>query len=116
MFQKRIKAWILQLTLRLLLKHLDLHVAEKDALMDEWLAASWMTPGFRKYLGYREGRIIFEMSGGANLTEIGQLDYTRHMGSRLEMLALGVHAKNAHTRKERLSKQRIENQQKEEQV
>lgn len=90
-----------------MLKYLELDVADKDAQMESWLAGSWQTPGFRKYLSYRDGRLIYEMAGGSNLTEVGREDYVRQMGMRLEMLALGTHAKNAHIRKEKERKEKM---------
>lgn len=87
--------------LQLLLKELNLTVQSKDDDTEKWLAAAWMTPGFRKYLAYREGRLIYELAGGSNISEVGREAYIRQIGGRLEILALGVHAKKAYQRQQK---------------
>lgn len=82
----------------LLLKELNLTVQAMDEDTEKFLAAAWMTPGFRKYLGYREGRIVYHLAGGSNISDPGREAYIRHIGCRLEILALGVHAKKAYQR------------------
>lgn len=95
------KTWALKLLIRLLTRYLDIPVVPKDKRTDDFLAGAWQSVGFREYIANRQERIIYELAGGSGLNEKTRDEYIRFMGQRLENLTLGLHAKNAHAKKEK---------------
>ena len=92
----RLKVFVLRLFIRAAVAYLDIPDGPKDKQVDDWLAGAWMSPGFRKYIAYRNGRIVTELAGGAGLTERTRDDYIRFIGQRAESLIIGAQAKNAY--------------------
>lgn len=101
------KLYLVSVLIKLLVWLLDVPRIPRDAQIDAWLAAAWQTPGFRKYIAFRNHRIVDELAGGAGLKERTREDYIRFTGQRLENLIMGNLAKKAHAAKEKDDRRRM---------
>ena len=97
------RAYFVSTLIYLLSKYLDLllGVEREDQQMEDGMAGAWMSPWFRKYIGFRAQKIRFAMSGGEGMKLEPRLEYTLHAGQLVEILLLGQRAKQAWERKEK---------------
>jgi hypothetical protein len=61
----------------------------KEHLIDQWMTESWQHPGFREYMRQRDKDFIRVLSGGLGATPMGQDDYKRFLGQRVELQRFG---------------------------
>lgn len=67
--------------------------SDKGHLIDAWMADSWQNPGFRAYMLQRDRDFVRILSGGLGAVPLGQDDYKRFLGQRVELQRFGKKVK-----------------------
>lgn len=116
------RAYCLKLLIKLLTKYLGIEgqmpippVREHEEQVQKFLSTLWTHPHFLKYVQFRDGRIVFELSGGIGMIERDRADYIRFLGQRVEILFLASQSKKAyelHMRELRRAKERRDRERK----
>lgn len=87
--------YLLTLFLTLAPRFLGLPIGTLDQDTERWLADSWPSRGFQKYIAHREQRLRDELANGIGMKEHARDDYIRYTGQRVENLYFALKAKAA---------------------
>lgn len=98
------KAWLLKILIRLLVKETRSPLGEKlsKEVEDGLLSQLWENPVFRRRIADREGKIIYAMAGGEGFEAEPRGTYMLHLGQRVEVLLWARDAKAAYVRRQKV--------------
>lgn len=99
------KWWLIKVLLKLI--DIPEEGSPKEDLIEKWLAESWQHPGFVEYMKQRDKDFVKVLSGGLGATPLGQDDYKRFLGQRVELQRFGKKAQHAFNSRQKAKGHRI---------